>query len=145
VESVAEVAELSFVQPVVAVEEEAPAVSQPVVVPQERNAPEGMTRAASLEIQEVGERSGVALPRDVGGDDARVLDLAHVPWMATLEVGDDTEDDEEFVVSNTLERELAWVHRAFDELILPTTSVSFLCTNDLSPIYFALLRCVAYT
>jgi hypothetical protein len=143
VESVAEVAEPSSVQPTVAVEE-APAVSQPVVVPQERNAPEGMARAASLEIQEVGERSGAALPRDVGGDDARVLDLAHVSWTATLEVGDDTEDDEESVACNTLECELAWVRRAFDELTLPTMLVSFLCMNDLSLISFALLRCVAY-
>jgi hypothetical protein len=47
VESVAEVAEPSSVQPAVVAEEEA---SQPVVVPQEHNNPEGVSRAASPEI-----------------------------------------------------------------------------------------------
>jgi hypothetical protein len=39
---------------------------------------------------------------------------------------DDTEDDEEVAARNTLERGLEWAHRAFNELILPATSVSFL-------------------
>jgi hypothetical protein len=30
-------------------------------------------------------------------------------------------------VCDTLERGLTWVHRAFDELILPAVSVRFLC------------------
>jgi hypothetical protein len=45
---------------------------------------------------------------------------------ASFKAGDDTEDDEEVAACNTLERGLEWAHRAFDELILPTTSVSFL-------------------
>jgi hypothetical protein len=103
-----------------------------------------MARAASLEIQEAGEGSGTALPRDVGGDDARVLDLAYVLWAAAFEVGDDVEDDEESAARKTLERGLVWARHAFDELILPAMSVSFLCTNDLSRISSALPRCVAY-
>jgi hypothetical protein len=98
----------------------------------------------SLEIQEAGESSGVALPRDVGGNDARVLELARVPWAATFEVGDDVEDGEEAVACNTLERGLVWAHRAFDELILPVTSVSLLCANDVLMISQVLPRCVAH-
>jgi hypothetical protein len=62
--------------------------------PQERDAPESATRAASPEIQEVGESSGAALPRDVRGSDARVLELARVPWAAAFEIGNDVKDDE---------------------------------------------------
>jgi hypothetical protein len=43
--------------------------------------------------------------------------------------GDDAEDDEEVATRNTLERGLNWAHHAFDEMILPTTSVSFLAWN----------------
>jgi hypothetical protein len=144
VEEVARAAGPSSVQPVVAAEEEAPAMSLPAVVLQEHNAPEGTTRAASPKIQEVRESSGVALPQDVGGGDGRVLDLARVPWMVTFEVGDDIEDDEEAAACNTLERGLVWARRAFDELILPATSVSFLCTSDSSLISFVSPRCVTY-
>jgi hypothetical protein len=118
-------------------------VSQPAAAPQERDYPKGVARDASPEIQEVGEGSSVAVPRDVESDDARVLDLVRVPWAAAFEVGDDTEDDEESVACNILERKLAWARRAF-ELILPAMSVSFLCTNDSSLISSALLRSVAY-
>jgi hypothetical protein len=115
----------SSTQPAVTAEEEVPASSQPAMVPQERDALEGTTRAASPEIQEAGESSGAALPRDVGGSDARVLELARVPWAAAFEVSDVVEDDKEIATCNTLERGLAWARYAFDELILPTTSVSF--------------------
>jgi hypothetical protein len=134
----------SSAQPIVTTEEEAPALSQPAVVPQEHNAPEGMARDAFWEIQEAGESSSAALPRDVGGGDAWVLELACIPWTAAFEVGDNAEDDEEATVCNTLERGLAWARCTFDELILPTTSVSFLCTNDLFFTFPILLRCVAY-
>jgi hypothetical protein len=103
-----------------------------------------MTRVASPKIQEVEESSGATLPRDVGGGSARVLDLVRVPWTTTFEVSDDVEDDEEAVACNTIERGLTWAHRAFDELILPATSVSFLCKSDLSLAYSVLPRCVAY-
>jgi hypothetical protein len=58
--------------------------------------------------------------------EARALELACTPWAAVFGSGDDSEDDEEVAACNTLERGLNWVRRAFDELILPATSVSFL-------------------
>jgi hypothetical protein len=48
------------------------------------------------------------------------------------------------VACNTLERGLVWAHRAFDELILPVTSVSLLCANDVLMISQVLPRCVAH-
>jgi hypothetical protein len=47
-------------------------------------------------------------------------------WAATSGLGVNSEDDEEVATRNTLERGLSWACRAFDELILPATSVSFL-------------------
>jgi hypothetical protein len=61
VKEVVGAAEPSSTQPAIATEEEAPALSQPIMVPQEQDAPEGTTRAASPEIQEVRESSGAAL------------------------------------------------------------------------------------
>jgi hypothetical protein len=58
--------------------------------------------------------------------EAQALELACTSWAATSGSGDDIEDDEEVAAHNTLERGLNWVRRAFDELILPATSVSFL-------------------
>jgi hypothetical protein len=128
-------------QPAAAVAEELPGLRQPATVPQEHDAPEGVTkvaspqerdaskgarRAASPKTQETGENSGAALPRDDGGSDAQVLEVAHTSWAAAFEVGDDTEDDKEVAACNTLERGLAWARRAFDELILPAMLVSFL-------------------
>jgi hypothetical protein len=43
---------------------------------------------------------------------------------AAFEAGDNTKDDEEVVARNTLGCGLEWAHCAFDELILPLTSVS---------------------
>jgi hypothetical protein len=37
-----------------------------------------------------------------------------------------SKDDEKVAVHNTLERGMNWARRAFDELILPATTVSFL-------------------
>jgi hypothetical protein len=130
-------------QPAVAAEE-VTAQSQPTTVPQEHDAPEGATRAASPEIHEARENSGAALPRDVGGSDVRVLELVGFSWAAAFEIGDVVEDDEEAVVCNTLERGLAWARRTFDELILPTMSLSLLCANDAFLISRVLPRCVAH-
>jgi hypothetical protein len=60
----------------------------------------------------------------VGGE-ARTLELACTLWAATSRLGVDSEDDEEVAARNTLERGMTWACRAFDELILLTTSVSF--------------------
>jgi hypothetical protein len=88
-----------------------------------------VTRDTSPEIQDAEENSGAALPQRVGSGEAQVLELAHSPWTAAFEVGDDAEDDEEAAVCNTLERGLAWARHALDKLILPVTLVSFLCTS----------------
>jgi hypothetical protein len=77
------------------------------MAPQEHDAPEGATRATSPETQETSEGSGAALPWGVGGDDDRVLDIAHVPWAAAFEVGDDADEDEESAVCHTLEHGLS--------------------------------------
>jgi hypothetical protein len=60
------------------------------------------------------------------GNEARTLELACASWAASSGLGADSEDDEEATTRNTLERGMTWAHRAFDELILPATSVSFL-------------------
>jgi hypothetical protein len=60
----------------------------------------------------------------VVGGDAKNLELACT--SATSKSGDDAEDDEEVTACNTLECGLSSARRAFDELILPATSVGFL-------------------
>jgi hypothetical protein len=57
--------------------------------------------------------------------EAQILELACTLWAATSESVEDIEDDEEVAVCNTLERGLNYARRAFDELILPESSVSF--------------------
>jgi hypothetical protein len=147
VEGVVEGVGPSSSQPAAATAEEVPVLSQPTAAPQECDAPEGTTRAASPqerdapggttttaspEIQEVVENSGATLPRGIRSGEAQALELACVPWAAAFKVGDDTEDDEKAEACNTLERGLAWARRAFDELILPATSVSFPHVSSLS-------------
>jgi hypothetical protein len=83
-------------------------------------------RDASPEIQEAGEGSGVALSQGAANGEAQPLELACTLWVTAFEAGDDTEDDEEAAMHNTLERGSEWARRAFDELILPATSVNFL-------------------
>jgi hypothetical protein len=78
-----------------------------------------------MEIQEDEETGASLLPGATGGE-AQALELAHTSWAATSGLGDDIEDDEEVATRNSMERGLSWVCRAFDELILPATSVSFL-------------------
>jgi hypothetical protein len=93
--------------------------SKPATAPQGRDAPEGTTRAASPEIQEVEEGMGAALSQGVASGEARALELACTPWAAAFEAGDDAEDDEEVAACNTLERGLEWARHAFHRLILP--------------------------
>jgi hypothetical protein len=85
-----------------------------------------MTRAASPEIQEAEEGSGAGLSQGATSGEAQALELARTPWAAAFKVGNDAEEDEKAAACNTLEHGLEWVRRAFDELILPATSVSFL-------------------
>jgi hypothetical protein len=65
----------------------------------------------------------------VGGD-ARTLELACSSWVTTTGLDADSEDDEDMAVRHTLECGMTWARQAFDELILPTTSVSFLVKDS---------------
>jgi hypothetical protein len=58
--------------------------SQLTAAPQERDALEGATRAASIEVQEAEENSGATLPQGVGGGEGLVLELACAPWAAAF-------------------------------------------------------------
>jgi hypothetical protein len=112
-------------RPVAAGDEEVRVPDEPATVVQEQIALEDTTRAASPEIQEVEETGAVALMGAVGGE-VQSLELTCTSWAATSKSSNDAEDGEEAAARNTLERGLTWVRRAFDELILPATSVSFL-------------------
>jgi hypothetical protein len=123
--------------------------NEPVATPQERVAPEDTTKAASPEIQEAEKGAGASLLQGAVSGEAQTLELTCTSWAATSEPDDDTEDDEEVAARNTLERGLNWPHRAFDELILPATSVSFshlklvsliLWSSREVPLIFVLLR-----
>jgi hypothetical protein len=92
---------------------------------QELTASETVTRAASREIQEV-EETRAPLSQGVVGGEAETLELACTSWAATSGLSINSEDDEEVAARNTLERGLTCARHTFDELILPTTSVSFL-------------------
>jgi hypothetical protein len=65
------------------------------------------------------------LLQGVASGEAQTLELVCTLWTDAFESGDDAEDDKEIAVRNTLERGLKWARRAFYELILPATSVSF--------------------
>jgi hypothetical protein len=84
-----------------------------------------VARTTSLEIQ-VAEETALSLSQGAAGGEARTLELACSSWAATTVLDADSEDDEEAAARHTLERGMTWVRRAFDELILPATSVSFL-------------------
>jgi hypothetical protein len=99
--------------------------NKPATVVQESATPETMTRATSPEIQEADE-TGASLSQGAVGSEARTLELACTSWVATSGLDVDSEDDEEAATRNTLERGMTWARHAFDELILPATSVSFL-------------------
>jgi hypothetical protein len=98
---------------------------EPAATVQELAAPKTMTAASSLEIQEV-EGTGASLSKSAVGGEAQSLELACTSCAGTSGLGVNSDDDEEVAAHSTLERGLTWVRRAFDELILPATSVSFL-------------------
>jgi hypothetical protein len=98
---------------------------EPATVAQESATPETMTRATSLEIQEA-EETKASLSQGAVGGEARTLELACTSWAATSGLDVDSKDDEEAAARNTLECGMTWARHAFDELILPATSVSFL-------------------
>jgi hypothetical protein len=98
-------------------------------VVQESAVPETMTRAATPEIQEA-EEIGASLSQGVVGDEARTLELVCTSWAATSGLDADSKGDEEAMAHHTLERGMTWARRAFDELILPATSVSSLVKDS---------------
>jgi hypothetical protein len=51
--------------------------------------------------------------------------------VTTTGLDADSEDDEEVALRHTLESGMTWAHRAFNELILPATSVSFFVKGSL--------------
>jgi hypothetical protein len=98
-------------------------LDEPATIVRESAAPEMMTRGASLEIREA-EEIRASLSQGAAGGEARTLDLACASWAVTFGLDDDSDDDEEVVARHTFERGMTWVRCAFDELILPATSVS---------------------
>jgi hypothetical protein len=129
--------------------DEAVGWDEPAADLQERAAPEEATRATSPEIQEAEEDMGTVLLQGAAGGETQTLELARASWAATSEPGDGAEDDEEVTTRNTLEHRLNWARRAFNELILPTTSVSLsflklvssiLWSSREVPLIFALLE-----
>jgi hypothetical protein len=74
----------------------------------------------------VAEETGTSLSQAAAGSDARTLELVCSSWATTTSLDTDSEDDEEAATRHTLERGMTWARRAFDELVLFATSVSFL-------------------
>jgi hypothetical protein len=95
VEGVVRGAEPLSPRPVAAAVEAVLVPSQSAAASQEHDAPEGTIRAASSEIQEAEEGTGAALSQGVASGEAQSLELAHAPWAAAFEAGDNAEDDEE--------------------------------------------------
>jgi hypothetical protein len=100
-------------------------LDEPTTIVQESAAPETMTRATSPEIQEA-EETGASLSQGAVGGEARTLELACTSWAATSGLDTDSEGDKEAATRHTLERGMTWACHAFDDLILPATSISSL-------------------
>jgi hypothetical protein len=98
---------------------------EPAAVVQESATPVAMTRATSPEIREA-EETGASMSQGAVGREAQTLELVCTSWAATSGLNADSEGDEEATARHTLECGMTWARRAFDELILPTTSVSSL-------------------
>jgi hypothetical protein len=113
----------------VAVEVEARMLDEPATIAQESAVPEMVARAATLEIQ-VAEETGTPLSQGATSGEARTLELMCTSWAATSRLDADSEDDKEAMSHHTLERGMTWARWAFDELILPATSVSVLVKDS---------------
>jgi hypothetical protein len=108
---------------------EARVLDDPDAIAQESAVPEMVARATTSEIQVV-EETGASLPQGAVGGKARTLELACTSWAATSGLDSDSEDNEEATARHTLECWMTWARRAFDELILPATSVSLLVKDS---------------
>jgi hypothetical protein len=142
-EDVAEEEETSPPGPVTVEVEDvtARALDESAVV-QEFAVPETVAGATTLEIQ-VAEETGASLSQGAAGGDARTLELACSSWATATGLDADSEDDEEAAARHTLERGMTWARRAFDELILPATLVSFFVKNSFfdSVIFLSFTSC----
>jgi hypothetical protein len=98
---------------------------EPAAVAQESAVPEMVARATTPEIQ-VAEETGVSHSQGAAGGEAQTLELVCTLWSATSGLDANSEDNEKAAARHTLERGMTWARRAFDELIPPATSVSFL-------------------
>jgi hypothetical protein len=104
---------------------EARALDESAIVAQESAVPETVDRVTTPEIQ-VAEETEVSLSQGAVRGETRTLELACTSWAVTSGLDANSEDDEKAAARHTLEHGMTWAHRAFDELILPATSVSFL-------------------
>jgi hypothetical protein len=107
---------------------EARALDKSAAVAQESAVPETVARDTTPEIQ-VAEETEASLSQGAAGGETRTLELACTSWVATSGHAD-SEDEEEAATCHTLECGMTWARRAFDELILPTTSVSYLVKDS---------------
>jgi hypothetical protein len=110
---------------------EARVLDELATVVQESAVPKTMTRATTPEIQKAKE-TGATLSQGAVGGEAQTLELASTSWEATPGLDADFEGDEEAAARHTLEHGMTWACCAFDELILPATSVSSLCQGFFS-------------
>jgi hypothetical protein len=113
-------------RPVATTAEEDLVPGEPAATLQERVAPRGHDKGCHPEIQEAEEDLGAALSQDAASGGAQALELSCAPWAAAFEASEDADNDDEVVARNTLKRRLEWARHAFEELILPAASVSFL-------------------
>jgi hypothetical protein len=96
-----------------------------------------MARATTPKIQEA-EETRASLSQGVAGGEAQTLEHACTSWAATSGLDANYEDNEEATTHHTLEHGMIWARRAFDELILPATSVRFLVKDSFR--FFKLLE-----
>jgi hypothetical protein len=78
----------------------------------------------------VAKETEASLSQGAAGGETRTLEFVCTSWAATSGLDADSEDDEEAATCHTLECGMTWARRAFDELILPTTSVSYLVKDS---------------
>jgi hypothetical protein len=122
--TVAEALESSSLGPATPVDETTPMESPSLAAPQEHDALGSVVGATSLKIQEIGKGSGAAQPPELDEGDAQIFNLARFSWATAFEADASAGENEESAACHSLERGLLWARRAFDQLILPRTTVS---------------------
>jgi hypothetical protein len=110
--------------PTAPVDEVVPAASPILPALQAHDVPGSAAGVTSPEIQEVREGSGTGLLPEHEEGGAWISDLAPSMWTIAFEADTFSDEDEETAACRSLERGLLWARRAFDEHILPVTTVS---------------------